>query len=137
VVGHVDRQNTRRQLIDSHHQRILQFAGKHDKIDFRHLHMEEYSPFEQIQMASECDVLLGVHGNGLTHSLWMAPNRYVVEFFWNFNFQFDYATTAQLMNHTYLGLWNGQVLDIDRVRQRDPRNPWLHLNMKALWPYRS
>jgi hypothetical protein len=45
---------------------------------------------------------------------------YIVEFFWKYNFQYDYATAAQLLKHQYLGVFNGRVLNETLVRQRDP-----------------
>ena len=119
VVGYVDRQNTDRHLPEEHHDWLVSFLSTHKQVDFLQLHMENYSALDQVRVASQCDVLIGMHGNGLTHSLWMRPGGYVIEFFWNYNFQFDYATTAQLMNHTYLGLLNGKVLDRDMVARRD------------------
>jgi Glycosyltransferase 61 len=120
VVGYIDRQNTDRNLPDEHHKWIVQYCESHPSIEFRQLHMEDYTPLGQVETASECDMLIGMHGNGLTHSLWMPPNRYVIELFWNFKYQFDYSTTAQLLNHTHLGIWNGKVVDPDRELKREP-----------------
>lgn len=124
VIGYVDRQNSSRRLRDDHHEWLVGYlsslAGSDERmIDFRHLHMEDYEAAEQIKIASQCDVLIGVHGNGLSHALWMAPRRYVVELYWKYPFQFDYATAAQLMKHQYLGIQNGNVLDGDTVARRD------------------
>jgi hypothetical protein len=119
VIGYIDRQNTDRRLPEEHHNWILQYGLLHSKIIFRQLHMESYAAHKQIALASECDMLIGMHGNGLTHALWMQPKRYVIEFFWKYNYQFDYSTVAHLMNHSYLGLLNGKVVDPVLVQNRD------------------
>lgn len=119
VVGYIDRQNTDRRLPDIHHEWILQYLTFHRHVDFRHLHMEEYTGHQQIVIASQCDMLIGVHGNGLTHGLWMTPHRYLIEFFYGYNYQFDYATAGQLLQHSYLGILDGEVIDSDKVKRRD------------------
>jgi len=53
--------------------------------------------------------------------LWMKPSSYVFEMYWDFTFHYDYASMAQLMNHTYRGLYNGQILDAARIAKRDPK----------------
>jgi hypothetical protein len=119
IVGYVDRQNTRRTMPEREHEWLVGFLSGHPMIDFLHLHMEDYTPLEQIRVASECDVLIGVHGNGLSHVLWMQPERYVVEIYWQFPYQFDYMTASQLMRHNYLGLFNGRPIDSELVRTHD------------------
>jgi hypothetical protein len=82
--------------------------------------MQNYTSPQQIALASQLDMIVGVHGNGLSHLLWMKPGSYVLEFFWEFSFQYDYASAAQLLNHTYRGLWDGHILNETRIAQRDP-----------------
>lgn len=77
--------------------------------------MEEFSAVEQMQMASEWDLLVRGHGNRLSHMLWMRSKRYVLELLWNFPFQFDYAASAQLLHHHHVALLNGQRVDSDSV----------------------
>ena len=120
VLGYIDRQNTDRRLPDLHHNWIVEYATSHPNIDFKQLHMEAYTAVEQIEKASECDLMIGMHGNGLTHTLWMQPRRYVIELFWKYNYQFDYATIAHMMKHSYMGILNGKVVDPARVESRDP-----------------
>jgi hypothetical protein len=119
VVGYVDRQNTRRTMPPREHEWLVGVLTDHPMIEFLHLHMEDYTSLEQIRIASRCHVLIGVHGNGLSHSLWMQPERYVVEIFWQFPFQFDYMTSAQLMRHKYMALFNGKAVDQELIRTRD------------------
>jgi len=119
VVGYVDRQSSDRSLPDSLHNWIVHWFSSDSRIDFRHLRMENYTAIQQIQLASQLDVLMGMHGNGLSHLMWMKPNRTVVELFWQVTFHYDYATACELMGHTYLGIFNGEVLDPRRIRRRE------------------
>lgn len=41
--------------------------------------MEQLSFVEQVGLASRCDVLVGLHGAGLTHMLWTSPKTTVLE----------------------------------------------------------
>lgn len=120
VACYIDRQNTDRRLPDEHHLWLVETIQSYTTVLFVQLHMEEYSSLEQIQKASRCNLMVGMHGNGLTHSLWMKPGSYVVEFFWKYNFQYDYATAAQLLKHNYLGIFNGRVVNETLIRKRDP-----------------
>ena len=122
VVAYIDRQNTSRRLPDAMHEWLIHSLAHMDpRIDFRQLHMEDLQPMEQFQAAAQADVLLGVHGNGLTHLFWMPPNRYVVEMYDHYPFQYDYASAAQMMQHRYLGLSNGRVLNEVKIRNRDAK----------------
>lgn len=48
-------------------------------IEFNHARMENLLRHEQFCMAARTDVMLGVHGNGLSHQLWMLPGAGVIE----------------------------------------------------------
>jgi len=109
-VCYIDRQATKRRMPDDYHNWLIQYIAHHPKMHLVHLHMEQFDPMEQIQIAASCQVMMGVHGNGLSHSLWMKPQSFVVEFFWNFPCRYDYATAAQLVDHHYLAIVNGHLL---------------------------
>lgn len=53
-------------------------------------------------------VLVGVHGNGLSHVLWLAPSRFltVVEIFYPGGFAHDYEWTTRAMGGRHFGIWN-------------------------------
>lgn len=126
VVGYIDRQNAKRSLPPAEHEWLTSYLSKHPLVELHHLHMEDYSPLEQIQLTAACDVLIGAHGNGLSHVFWMKPGRYVVEIFWRFRFQFDYAFGSQIMGHQYLGLFDGQPIDAGRIERADPTLRTMH-----------
>lgn len=53
-------------------------------------------------------ILLGVHGNGLTHLVFMPPTRIsaVIEIFCPPGFAHDYQWTTRALGMTYFGVWN-------------------------------
>lgn len=120
VVSYIDRQRTGRRLPAVDHNWLLSYLQNHPDIDFQHLFMEDYDAKEQIRLAAQSDVIMGVHGNGLTHLLWMAPHSHVVEMFWEYPFQYDYATAAQLLRHNYVAIFNGHVLNNSLAEKRNP-----------------
>lgn len=52
--------------------------------------------------------MLGVHGNGLTHLLWMppSPRATVIEIFYPGAFASDYDWTARARGLKHFGVWN-------------------------------
>jgi hypothetical protein len=60
--------------------------------------MDKLSRDEQIRLAARTTIMMGVHGNGLTHLLWMkpTPRATVIEFFYPQGFAHDYEFTVGL-----------------------------------------
>lgn len=52
--------------------------------------------------------MLGVHGNGLTHLILMAPSSIstVIEILFPGGFAHDYQWTSHAMGHKHFGIWN-------------------------------
>jgi hypothetical protein len=70
-----------------------------EPIDFAAIPYEE-----QLLHAASSDVLLGVHGNGLSHALFLPPGAAVVEIFPLDGHAFDYRFFAEFRGLDYLGL---------------------------------
>ena len=123
IVGYVDRQSTRRKMPQEEHDWLVGYLDSHPSIDFWHLFMGNYSSVEQLRITSSCDILVGVHGNGLSHMLWMQPRKSLIEIFWlgygSKSYQYDYSIFAQVMRHKYLGLMDGEVVDHEMVSSRN------------------
>ena len=121
-ICYIDRQNTQRHLPPGDHRWLVDYL-QGLPLPFQHLHMEDLSPFAQFTAARSCRLLVGVHGNGLSHMIWMPPRSTVVEFFYGQQFRYDYATLAQLMGHTYLAMRKGRVVNGTRIAALDPDLP--------------
>lgn len=105
---YIDRQSAfLRRNIAQEHRWLVNTLTQDDRVDFLHLHMERYPAIQQISMVSTCDLLVGVHGNGLSHQLWMHPGSYVAELFWEGDFVWCYTIMANMLQHKYFGVWNG------------------------------
>ncbi|KAG8990584.1 hypothetical protein FRB90_001698 [Tulasnella sp. 427] len=70
--------------------------------------MEELTPEEQLAIAAETTIMIGVHGNGLTHLLWMplTPLTTVMEIFYPGGFAKDYEWTARVLGFTHYAIHN-------------------------------
>ncbi|KAJ7652682.1 hypothetical protein DFH06DRAFT_1299482 [Mycena polygramma] len=69
---------------------------------------EKLSKDEQIRIAARTTILLGVHGNGLTHLVVMPPTRVstVIEMFYPGGFAHDYQWTARALGMKHFAVWN-------------------------------
>jgi protein O-GlcNAc transferase len=76
-VKYLTRQETNRRLTDAAHDALVAELIKLDDegiVEFSLLHFVDGDSFEdQVAHMASTDFLIGVHGNGLTHSLWMTP----------------------------------------------------------------
>ncbi|TFK16682.1 hypothetical protein FA15DRAFT_683683 [Coprinopsis marcescibilis] len=72
---------------------------------------EHLSKPAQIRAAALTTFMVGVHGNGLTHLVWMKPSRWatVIEMFCEGGFAHDYQWTAGSLGIGYVGVWEGGV----------------------------
>ena len=53
-----------------------------------------------------------MHGNGLTHLLWLPPSSAVIELFPAKVFQRDYQTAAAALGHNYTAIVSQLSLDL-------------------------
>ncbi|EJT97375.1 hypothetical protein DACRYDRAFT_72262 [Dacryopinax primogenitus] len=115
VITYISRQRSRRRLIEADHQRLVQALEDmcHRKgwvLDV--VHAEELSREEQLRRAARTVVMLGVHGNGLTHQLLMPPHPLstVIEMFYPGGYARDYEWTAGVLGKAYFGIQNDTVV---------------------------
>ncbi|WOO79298.1 uncharacterized protein LOC62_02G002829 [Vanrija pseudolonga] len=104
LVTYISRQGGRRSLTKDSHEDLLKAIKERQKtVDFEFLEVdaEKLSKEEQFSIAGRTTIMLGVHGNGLTHLLWMppTPRSAVIELFCKGGFAHDYMWTA-----THLGI---------------------------------
>ncbi|KAK7065106.1 hypothetical protein R3P38DRAFT_2492073 [Favolaschia claudopus] len=69
---------------------------------------EKLSKDEQVRVAGRTTILLGVHGNGLTHLVLMPPMRVstVIEMFYPGGFAHDYQWTTGALGMKHFAVWN-------------------------------
>ncbi|OCF34056.1 hypothetical protein I316_04403 [Kwoniella heveanensis BCC8398] len=73
--------------------------------------MDKLTRDEQIRLAARTTIMMGVHGNGLTHLLWMNaqnPRSTVIEFFFPGGFAEDYEFTSRALGIRHYGVWNDE-----------------------------
>ena len=59
---------------------------------------------DQVRAAAQHDLMLGVHGNGLTNLLWLPPHAMVIELFPEGVHHYDYQVLSEVMHLDYFGL---------------------------------
>lgn len=100
VVTFVDRTGSRRLLEQDSHIAALRDAIPHMKLDV--VDFSKLALREQIEAARRTDVLVGAHGAGLTHSLFMKPGSAVVEVLPVELGHKGFRNLAQMLGHTYV-----------------------------------
>ncbi|EJD52644.1 hypothetical protein AURDEDRAFT_55651 [Auricularia subglabra TFB-10046 SS5] len=112
VINYISRQGgDRRKLIDADHDGLVAALRKLADArgwEFNVVNAGGISQEEQLAMAARTTVMLGVHGNGLTHLLLMAPTPVstVIEIFYPGGFAHDYEWTARALNIKHFAVWN-------------------------------
>ena len=152
-VIYIDRQATMRKLSSNGHtdfvNHMQMFTEAHNKehgdtetINFNIVKFENYTFEQQFNMVKHADVLIGVHGNGMTHQLLMHPRRYVIEIFpyikgSQLSWVYDYYFFSLLMGHRYLCIHNGMPIDTAGYSHDLLMPKALHKNKTGHWPARS
>ncbi|KAK7058792.1 hypothetical protein VNI00_001416 [Paramarasmius palmivorus] len=112
VVSYVSRQaGGRRKLTEESHQSLveaLQEMSQRRGFDLIVMEAEKLSKDEQLQIIAKTTILLGVHGNGLTHLVFMPPTRAstVIEIFYPGGFAHDYHWTTRALGMSHFAVWN-------------------------------
>ena len=90
-------------LAKEEEQTLLEKIGQLEGVE---LHVVDFAkmPFkEQIQIAANTDVLIGVHGNGLSHALFLPEKATLIELFPPNTFRVEYKIFAELRKLNYFG----------------------------------
>ncbi|KAF9071796.1 hypothetical protein BDP27DRAFT_1446017 [Rhodocollybia butyracea] len=115
IITYISRQKTGRRLADKDHQALVLSLLELQDEGFCEVEipvMENMSVKEQIELVSRSTIMLGVHGNGLTHQLWMpsSPWSTVIEIFFPGGYLFDYQFLSRSAGHRHYALWNDTFL---------------------------
>jgi hypothetical protein len=88
---------------------LTQLAEDDPLIRVSVVRFEDHPFVNQTRIARSADVLIGVHGAGLTHAFEMHPHRWCVEIFTSSKpFIFTYSIVSKLMSHTHLVINDGK-----------------------------
>ncbi|WWD07339.1 hypothetical protein V865_005437 [Kwoniella europaea PYCC6329] len=102
VITYISRQSSRRRLTKESHEELVKALEERSKKlgwELVIVEAEKMSKEEQFALAGRTTIMLGVHGNGLTHLLWMpaTPRSAVIEMFFKGGFARDYQWTAHAL----------------------------------------
>jgi len=64
---------------------------------------------DQVHAAAQSDLMLGVHGNGLTNLLWLPPHATVIELFPEGVHHYDYQILSEIMHLDYFGIEGDRI----------------------------
>ncbi|GFZ48068.1 hypothetical protein JCM24511_05816 [Saitozyma sp. JCM 24511] len=109
LVTYISRQSSRRRLTPESHAdlvRHLEDRAKSVGFELVIVEAEKLSLEEQFALAGRTTIMLGVHGNGLTHLIWMpaTPRSAVIEMFFVGGFARDYQWTAHALGIRHFGV---------------------------------
>ena len=95
-----------RELSRDEKERLQKLLDNHLQMHIEFVRFDRLSMEDQWRKIMDSDGLLGVHGNALTHSLWLPPHGLVVELFPNSFHMYDYQLLAEVGGHHYVGIRN-------------------------------
>ncbi|KAG8925361.1 hypothetical protein FRC02_009719 [Tulasnella sp. 418] len=129
VITYISRQAWgRRSLKKEDHEALVAGLRKLEAEKGYEVHIaeaEKMSKPEQVSLASRTTIMMGVHGNGLTAQIWMAPTpkATVMEFFFPQGFSPDYAKTAMSLGLNYHGFWGSRTIEPPNLPKRAVPDP--------------
>ncbi|WWC60350.1 uncharacterized protein I303_102921 [Kwoniella dejecticola CBS 10117] len=111
-IVYVDRQASSRRLVPEAHRDLLLILRDLERAGLARTvvgKLEEMSYEDQIKLFASADIMIGVHGNGLTHQVWMAPGGVLVEIFPSGVFLRDYQVVAQVVGHEHVAILDSRI----------------------------
>jgi len=114
LVIYLSRQASGRRLTSESHKMLLshlQMRSALDKYDFLPIAMETIPLFDQICLVSHATILLGVHGNGLSHAMWVprTPQAAVIEIVVEGGYQVDYEYSTRALGLQHHLAWPSRI----------------------------
>ncbi|WVQ93445.1 hypothetical protein IAU59_000519 [Kwoniella sp. CBS 9459] len=112
---YVNRQASNRRFSPAIHQALLEglygLRGdlQHVKIKVKEAVLEHYSIEDQVALFANADIIVGIHGNGLSHEVWMPPGGIVIEILPPSTFRYDFAPVSQVLGHGHI-IWRNDTI---------------------------
>ncbi|KAK4522406.1 hypothetical protein GAYE_HTGSCF06PCTG21G0292 [Galdieria yellowstonensis] len=106
--------------------------------ELRILQMEDMDPQAQLEAIKDTDILIGVHGNGLSHIAFLVKDSYVIEIFPPDFSAFDYYLLSEMFGHRYFRFRddkNGSMVFNGALYEGlhgEPNSPVTNLNLEQL-----
>ncbi|KAI0785552.1 hypothetical protein C8Q75DRAFT_856968 [Abortiporus biennis] len=124
VITYVSRQGVRRHLIEEDHDDLVFALGELCALNDWELNVvqaERLTKEQQVSLVAKTTILIGVHGNGLTHLILMSPTPIsaVIELFYPGGFAHDYEWTTRAMGMKHFAIQNDTYYT-------HPVNPWVN-----------
>ncbi|WWC92045.1 uncharacterized protein L201_006999 [Kwoniella dendrophila CBS 6074] len=122
IVLYINRQLTSRRLTDEDADELVEEMEKlaeEGVIEFYNEYMEKLPRVDQFCLAMKSDVMFAVHGNGLSHQLWMKPESAVMEIMPVTGFARDYAILGEMMNHEYYAIHYNETFPVEKWRKEN------------------
>ncbi|CAL1708029.1 unnamed protein product [Somion occarium] len=123
VITYISRQGARRHLVEEDHDALAQALEDMCLLKGWELNIvmaERLTKDEQVELIARTTILLGVHGNGLTHLILMSPTPIsaVIEMFYPGGFAHDYEWTTRAMGMKHFAVQNDTYFT-------HPNLPWV------------
>ncbi|WVQ74648.1 hypothetical protein IAR50_004249 [Cryptococcus sp. DSM 104548] len=121
-IVYIERQGTERRFKEEVHEHLVKRLERLEEWGEARVGLavlEGMEKREQFKLFADADIILGIHGNGLTHELWMPSSGIMIEILPPEDFHYDYAPVSMALGHEHL-IWQYDKLF--------PRNMWLPQN---------
>ncbi|WVQ64967.1 uncharacterized protein L199_003137 [Kwoniella botswanensis] len=112
-IVYVDRQNTDRKLSPEGHRELSVVLGEIESIGkatVGHKKLGKLGGKEKVEAVHDADILIGVHGDGLTNQLWMPEGGIVIEIFPPNSWLPEHQIVSDILNHEYIPIWNDRAI---------------------------
>lgn len=116
---------------------LFEFLNTKYKVKPNCVWFENMSIKNQMSLMANTDILLGVHGNGLTNLLWLPEHAGIIEIFGNYH-HYDYQIFSEISGIKYFGFLNDineEITFKNGTRFRDatgfPNKPINKLKLKT------
>ncbi|THU85121.1 hypothetical protein K435DRAFT_686234, partial [Dendrothele bispora CBS 962.96] len=88
--------------------------------EFVFMELEKIGRDEQIRVAAKTDILVSIHGNGLSHLVFMQPSPVatVIGIFYPGGYAHDYSWTTRALGMEWWGIWKDESFT-------HPHKPWV------------
>ena len=106
-VSYINR-NKKRYLLPRQKRELFRRIRELHNVELRVHYLEKLSFMQQVQIMKNTDVLIGIHGNGLSHTLFLPRDAFVIEFMPDNCLLFDYRMLAKMRGIKYYGLQGGR-----------------------------